>query len=97
MVSCETAAIYSRGMKTLRRQKIKPPKRFAVGTPVRVRLPGIDGVVTFRSLLTCGLFWLCTFNGLQFRGYAHMTGHCFELSLPRNESILGNRKHVVAR
>jgi len=42
---CETAAVYSRGMKTLRHQKIKPPKRFAVGTPVRVRLPGIDGVV----------------------------------------------------
>lgn len=32
-------------MKTPRTQRIKPPKRFAVGTPVRVRLPGIDGVV----------------------------------------------------
>ena len=42
---CHVEAVYSRGMKTLRHQKIKPPKRFAVGTPVRVRLPGIDGVV----------------------------------------------------
>lgn len=32
-------------MKTFRTQRIKPPKRFAVGTPVRVVMPGIDGVV----------------------------------------------------
>ena len=32
-------------MKTPRTQRIKPPKRFAVGTPVRVVMPGIDGIV----------------------------------------------------
>lgn len=49
MVSCETdceiEAVYSRRMKTPRTQRIKPPKRFAVGTPVRVVMPGIDGIV----------------------------------------------------
>ena len=33
-------------MKTPKPKAMKPPKRFAVGTPVRVRLPGIDGIVT---------------------------------------------------
>jgi len=33
-------------MKVTKQKTYKPPKRFAVGTPVRVRLPGIDGVVT---------------------------------------------------
>jgi hypothetical protein len=33
-------------MKTPKPKAYKPPKRFAVGTPVRVVLPGIDGVVT---------------------------------------------------
>jgi len=32
-------------MKTPKPRAYKPPKRFAVGTPVRVVLPGIDGVV----------------------------------------------------
>jgi hypothetical protein len=33
-------------MKAPKPKAMKPPKRFAVGTPVRVRLPGIDGIVT---------------------------------------------------
>ena len=32
-------------MKAPKPKAMKPPKRFAVGTPVRVVLPGIDGVV----------------------------------------------------
>ena len=32
-------------MKAPKAKAMKPPKRFAVGTPVRVRLPGIDGIV----------------------------------------------------
>jgi hypothetical protein len=40
-----TVTVYSRGMKARKPKAMKPPKRFAVGTPVRVVLPGIDGVV----------------------------------------------------
>jgi hypothetical protein len=42
---CDTAEVYSRGMKASKSKAYKPPKRFAVGTPVRVMRPGIDGVV----------------------------------------------------
>jgi len=42
---CWTVPVYSRCMKTPKPKAYKPPKRFAVGTPVRVVLPGIDGVV----------------------------------------------------
>lgn len=46
--STPNKSMYSGAMKNPKRRfkASKPPKRFAVGTPVRVINPGIDGVVT---------------------------------------------------